>query len=348
MSTHPPTMTTEQLIEACAREGVEVSVTKLARWVREGLIPASLRKRHGRGRGKGAEWLWERECLPRAIIIGRTLASGDPSLQRAAQMLARAGYAPSAERLRTVLLDGIDAFERLVTHRGPYLKQRDMPASERRRRLSRNIRRKGADLPDAVVATVTAFAEALHGLDHIGIDGSDNVVSADASKDPTNARMGQFISLGALRHAVSVVRDADLLAAYEQAGQGLPLGLPTIVTLSNALILPLLIERLTHEGKSTEGLPRSFSLEAILSDLKQEDGHVIASPENPAFLLRLSFTALLAAVKVQGERMLEELAAPMLGLGNIITDFARQRGFPGADALSLTPEGGLGGVDARE
>src|SRR5262245_50984133 len=157
MSTSPPTMTTEQLMEACARESAAVSVTQLARWVREGLIPGTLRKRRGRGRGKGAEWVWEPQCLPRALLIARTLASGDPSLQRAAQTLALVGYAPSAARLRTVLLDGLDLFERVTTYREPYLKQLDMAAGERRRRLSQNIKRKGATLPDAVVATLTAI-----------------------------------------------------------------------------------------------------------------------------------------------------------------------------------------------
>jgi hypothetical protein len=54
-------MTTEQLIEACESRGITVSVTQLGRWVREGLILDSLRRRHGRGRGMGTEWLWEVE-----------------------------------------------------------------------------------------------------------------------------------------------------------------------------------------------------------------------------------------------------------------------------------------------
>src|SRR6266851_1849622 len=121
MSTSLPPMTTEQLIEACADEGVVVSVTQLGRWVREGLIPASLRRRHGRGRGMGAEWRWEIECLQRAVLIARTLATGDPSFQRAARTLAEAGYAPAAPRLRAVFLDYLAEYQRLMTKRQTYL-----------------------------------------------------------------------------------------------------------------------------------------------------------------------------------------------------------------------------------
>src|SRR2546428_233879 len=114
-------MTTEQLIEACESQGVTVSVTQLGRWVREGLILDSLRRRHGRGRGMGAEWLWEAECLSRAVLIGRTLATGDRSFQHAARILAETGYAPASSRLRAVLLDCLAAYEQLVTIRQTYL-----------------------------------------------------------------------------------------------------------------------------------------------------------------------------------------------------------------------------------
>src|SRR6266568_7724632 len=95
-------MTTEQLIEACTNECINVSITQLGRWVREGLIPDSLRRRHGRGRGMGTEWLWKAECLPRAVLIGRALADGSRSFQHAAKVLAQAGYAPAIPHLRLV------------------------------------------------------------------------------------------------------------------------------------------------------------------------------------------------------------------------------------------------------
>src|SRR5947209_15220302 len=103
MSTPLSSLTTAQLIDSCTRQGVDVSVTQLARWMRAGLIPVFLRKQHGRGRGMGAEWHWKTECLSRAILIAQTLAAGDPSLQRAASVLAAVGYAPDAECLRQVL-----------------------------------------------------------------------------------------------------------------------------------------------------------------------------------------------------------------------------------------------------
>src|SRR6266446_2679714 len=98
-------MTTDQLIEACESRGITVSITQLGRWVREGLILDSLRKRHGRGRGMGTEWLWEAECLPRAVLTGCALADSGRSFKQAAKILAETGYAPAPSRLRTVLLD---------------------------------------------------------------------------------------------------------------------------------------------------------------------------------------------------------------------------------------------------
>src|SRR5215831_1097031 len=106
MSTHPSLMTTEEVIAACADARVAVSVPQLARWVRAGLIPAHLRQRRSRGRGKGIEWLWQPECVNRAIIIARTVQVGegsDPSLRRAALSLMLLGYDLAAQPLRDLL-----------------------------------------------------------------------------------------------------------------------------------------------------------------------------------------------------------------------------------------------------
>src|SRR5215831_1822595 len=113
MSTYPPLITTEQVIAACAESGETVSVPQLSRWIRAGLIPAHLRQRRSRGRGKGIEWLWQPECVDRALIIARTIQVGDgsdPSLNRAALMLAALGYAPSAQLLRDLLIRGLTTF----------------------------------------------------------------------------------------------------------------------------------------------------------------------------------------------------------------------------------------------
>jgi len=330
-STHT-TLTTQQLIAACAREGVTVSSSQLGRWSREGLLPAA--RRHRKPRGYGAEWHWEAECLPRALIIARTLASGDPSLGRAAQMLARAGYAPSAARLRQVLLNGVDAFERMATHREPYLREPTLLPDMKRKRLRRHLKRKGADLPDAVLASVTTYAQALHGLS--GVDPSASAPAIGAAGQGWE----QYVSLEAMRQALIEVRDADLLDAYAQAGQGLLQSLPLFTTLFNVLLLPFLADRLTLDGKSTEGLPQGVSLEVILADLKQDNGRTIVSPENPAGLLRLYFTVALAQVRTQGDHMIEALAKPMFALGDTLIDLAKGRGFPGAETLSFNVGGG--------
>jgi len=113
-------MTTEQLIEECAKHGVIVTTTKLARWVKGGLIPSSLRHRHGLGQGNGTKWLWDTECLPRAVIIGRSLGN-DRSLSHAARALAEIGYAPSPLVLREVLLDCVAIYQRPMIVRQTYI-----------------------------------------------------------------------------------------------------------------------------------------------------------------------------------------------------------------------------------
>jgi hypothetical protein len=249
-------------------------------------------------------------------------------------MLARAGYAPSAARLRQVLLDGLEAFERLATHREPYLKEQDLPPDTKRKRLRRNLKRKGADLPDAFLASVTTYAQALHGL--AGVDPTARAPAIGAAGQGWE----QYLSLEAMQRALVEITDADLLEAYAQAGQGLPQSLLPLTTLFNVLLLPFLVDRLTLQGKSTEGLPQSVSLEAILADLQQDDGRTIVSPANPAGLLRLYFTVLLAQVRMQGDQMVEALAKPMFALGGTLIDLAKGRGFPGAETLSFNPEGG--------
>src|SRR5689334_20568365 len=112
LSANTTRMTTEQLICECAKQGIVVTITQLARWVKEGLIPNSLRQRHGLGQGNGTEWLWDEECLPRAIMISRSL-SNDRSLLHAAGKLAETGYVLSPLVLREVLLDCHAIYQRL-------------------------------------------------------------------------------------------------------------------------------------------------------------------------------------------------------------------------------------------
>ena len=214
------------------------------------------------------------------------------------------------------------------------MREPDLPPDTKRRRLRRHLKRKGADLPDAFLANVTTYAQALHGLG--GVDPSASAPAIGAA----GQWWGQYLSLEAMRQALIEVSDADLLDAYAQAGQGLLQSLPLFTNLFNVLLLPFLVDRLTLRGKSAEGLPQSVSLEAILADLKQVDGRTIVSPANPAGLLRLYFTVALAQVRTQGDQMIEALAKPMFALGDTLIDLAKGRGFPGAETLSFNVEGG--------
>lgn len=83
-------VTTPDIIAACARVGLTVNALHLTRWASHGLMPRP--RKRGLGRGKGSEQLWDAECVPRAILIARTLKAGSPSLVRAAHVLTRNGY----------------------------------------------------------------------------------------------------------------------------------------------------------------------------------------------------------------------------------------------------------------
>jgi len=83
-------MATRDLVSGCAREDLAVTPSQLARWAGYGLMPRPHKR--GLGRMRGSEQRWAAECLPRAIIIARTLLDGDPSLLRAARALVDAGY----------------------------------------------------------------------------------------------------------------------------------------------------------------------------------------------------------------------------------------------------------------
>jgi hypothetical protein len=361
MSTHLPPLTTEQLIAACRQEAVTVSRTQLGRWVRAGLIPTELRKRHGRGQGKGTEWLWDRTCVPRAALIARTLATGDPSLQRAALALALAGFAPSASCLRSMLLDRLAAFQRVATHREPYLLKHDLPDPVARRRLNRNLKRKGADRPEPLIGAVTTFAEALHGLPSGEPAGMDQEEGREQGKEggrgtvlvPDSAvtALSSFVSFAGLRQAIEQASDTTLLDAYEQVGQALPAGLPTFMPIVNVVALPFLAERLAHDArtkgkKQNANLPESFNLDAILADLRLEDGHVHSSPDNPASWLRLILAALLIQAIRLGDQLFAELGQAMQEVRSILTDFAVQRGYPGAEALRDGKDGKDGEEDS--
>lgn len=257
MSTSLLPMTTEQLIETCADKGVVVSVTQLGRWVREGLIPASLRRRHGRGRGMGAEWRWEAECLQRALLIARTLATGDPSFQRAARALAVAGYAPAASHLRMVLLDSLAEYKRLMTKRQTYLTG-NRPQAEKRRRLTKHMRRRMTDMPDSAFQPFTAYIGAL--LDVIP---PDDPAVPDAMK-----WLQQFFSIPALEHRIETIDGSMLLEKYEEANRAIPFLMPLVLEFINLFLLPLHKQQLQNAGHVASTLPTSISPEEILENVQ--------------------------------------------------------------------------------
>src|SRR5579883_2471463 len=303
MNTTLPSLTTGQLLEACASQGVAVSITQLGRWVREGLIPASLRQRHGRGRGMGTEWLWEPESIQRIVLIARTLAAGDPSLLRAAIALAETGYAPEAERLRMVLLDRLAAYEQLMTKRQKYLTE-DHSQVEKHRRLKKHMRRKIADMPDATFQPFAAHIGAL-----LGVVTPDDLHTTDEV-----TLFQQFFSIPALYERLETIDGAVLLEKYEEAGYMLPSLVPLLLTWINLFIFPLLIRQLQKTGRDSSLIPTSIDSTVILNDIWTEGDRIVTS--NPMIgEFRLFLTVIPAentALLTQWYKMLRQLISQIL------------------------------------
>ena len=225
MSTYPPTLTTEELVQACADAvpPLEVSVTQLTSWVREGLIPKHLRHRHGRGQGMGTEWLWESECLPRALIIGRTLAHEAASkgksrgfprgYDRAALMLAALGYAPDVERLRALLIAGVDRMEALLVKRQIYLTA-SYSEKEKRRALRDHFRRavnRKVIVPSPLLTnSMIQFTEALHGLAEVQ-------PAVPTGNEPGTLNPGEILAFQAMRDHLRKVSGRRLIENYHHA-----------------------------------------------------------------------------------------------------------------------------------
>lgn len=105
MSTHKhrfgDVATTRELLQECTEAGVDVTGTRLARWVKYGLMDAP--KKRGMGAGNGSVQVWPPGSLERAAFIARTLQEGDRSLESAAQALIADGQHVRPELLRTLL-----------------------------------------------------------------------------------------------------------------------------------------------------------------------------------------------------------------------------------------------------
>lgn len=242
----------------------------------------------------GTEWLWEAECLPRAVLIGRALAIGNRSFKYAAKVLAETGYAPVASRLRTVLLDCLAAYKQLMTVRQTYLTE-NYPRAEKRKRLTKHMRRKMPDMPDLVFEPLTACIGALLG-----------VISPNDPNAPDGVKqLQQFLSFPVLQKRLETIDGAVLLRKYEEAGRVVPKFVPVMVGVFNWFLLPLLRQQLQKEGHETSTLPTSIDLEAVLENIQQEGEHILTS--NLAIgKLRLYFTIALTVIPAEDTTLLTQ------------------------------------------
>lgn len=299
-------MTTQQLIHECAEQGITITVAQLARWVREGLIPNSLRQRHGRGQGMGTEWLWDAECLPRAVIIGRSL-SNDRSLLHAARVLAETGYAPSPLVLREVLLDCVEIYQRPMTIRQTYIGS-GHSQKEQYRRFMRHVRQKTPDMPDATFDSFSACVAALLGL------------IPDGTSVPENIRqIQQFFSLHSLKERLETMDESWLLAKYEDAGRALPTLVPRIVKMFNMFILPLAKQLQEKRGQDTTTLPTHIDLQKLQEHLQVKSERITTSNLGIG-RLRLYLTIFLAVLPYDIE-ILEQWIATLQGMISGISEY---------------------------
>jgi len=310
-------MITQQLIHRCAEQGVTVTVTKLARWVREGLIPNSLRQRHGLGQGNGTEWLWDAECLPRAVIIQRSL-SNDRSLLHAARALAETGYAPSPLILREVLIDCVAIYQRPLIVRQTYIGS-DHSKEEQYRRFMRHMRQKTPDMPDATFDPFSACIAALLGL-----------IPNDASVPENIKQMQQIFSLLPLKERLETMDESLLLAKYEDAGRVTPAFVPRIVRIFNEFFLPLAKQLQEKKGQDTTTLPAHIDLQK-LQEYVQVEGERIINSNLGIGRLRLYLTIFLAVLPSDNETLLQWVAT----LLSIVSGVAEYLGFSPSIIMDL-------------
>jgi len=311
-------MTTEQLIHECADLGVTVTITQLARWVQEGLIPSELRQRHGLGRGNGTEWLWEAECLPRAVITGRSL-NINRSLLHASQALAEIGYAPSPPVLRKVLLECIAVYQRLMITRQTYIGS-NHPQEEQYRRFRRHMRQKALDMPDATFDPFAAYAAALIGL-----------IPNDAFALEDMQQIQQLFSLPSLKEHLETIDESLLLAKYEVAGHLLPTFTPIIVGMFNEFFFPFAKQLQEKKGQDTTAPPPNLDLRKLQEQTQVEGKRVITSNQGLG-KLRLYLTIFLAALPPSDEEKWEQRT---IMLKNIVCSVLEHFGLPSSPLTNL-------------
>jgi hypothetical protein len=304
-------MTTVQLIHACAELGVTVTITQLARWVQEELIPNELRQRHGLGRGNGTEWLWEAECLPRAVIIGRSL-NHDRSLLHAARVLAEVGYAPSPSVLREVLVECVDVLQRPMVTRQTYISSK-YPQEEQYRRFKRHMRKKTPDMPDDTFDPFSAYAAALLGL-------MPNDVSAPVGMQ----HIQQIFSLPSSKERLETIDASLLLAKYEDAGRLTPTFIPFIVGMFNEFLFPFAKQLQEKKGQDTTDLPSNLDLQKLQEHIQVESKRVITFNSGLG-RLRLYLTIFLVSLPHSDEKTWEQQTVV---LKNIVSGILEYLGFP--------------------
>jgi hypothetical protein len=174
--------TTRELIDACASRGVDVTVTRLARWVKYGLMDPA--RKRGMGPGKGSVQVWPADSLDRALFIAHALQEGDRSLESAARALIADGQRIRPELLREMLADVV----------------RDAEES-----LQRWGEDDASDLQQAVVAASPMLAR---------IDARSPAAAVDLS-------FLDGLTLDSFRRSVAALDDAQLFAALDDASGAL-------------------------------------------------------------------------------------------------------------------------------
>lgn len=308
--TNTTKLTTQQLIHTCAEQGVAVTVTQLSRWVREGLIPDSLKQRHGLGQGNGTQWLWDAECVPRAVLIGRSL-NHDRSLIHAARTLAERGYAPSPDVLREVLIQCVALYQRPMVVRQTYIGS-EHPQEEQYRRFRRHMRQKTPDMPDTTFDGFSAYIAALLGL-----------LPDDGSFPETVKQIQQVLSVPSLKERLTMIDGALLLAKYEHAGRVTPTLVPFLVSAFNEFLLPLVKQLQEKRGQDPMVLPAPMDAQTLQEYIQIEGNRVITTNLGIG-RLRLYLTIFLAVLP-SDEGLLIQWAATLL---NIVSGVAEYFGYP--------------------
>lgn len=329
LPTNTARMTTQQLIYECAQQNITVTATKLARWVREGLIPNSLRQRHGLGQGNGTEWLWEAECLPRAVIIGYSL-SKDRSLLHAASALAEAGYAPYPLVLREVLLGCVAIYQRPMTVRQTYIGS-DHSQEEQYRRFIRHMRQKTPDMPDITFDPFSAYIAALLGL-----------IPENASVPEIMKQIQQIFSVSSLNERLRTIDGSLLLAKYEDAGRMTPVFVPLIVELFNGFFLPLAKQLQEKRGQDTMTIPPNIDLQKLQEYMQLEGKRFITSSMGIG-RLRLYLTIFLAVLPSDNETSVQWAVTLM----NIVNGVSEYLGFPPSIIANLLETSKKKNLDGR-